>query len=190
MGAYPTLETACELVRDAELTNPGAWARHSEWVAYCAERIAAAGGMDAKKAYVLGLLHDIGRKFGRGHLQHVYDGYHYLMKLGYDAAARICLTHSFSVPSLDAYIGNRDISEEKQTELRGLLSGIEFNDYDRLIQLCDAMAKSDGIVSMEERMGDVKRRYGSYPQEKWDANLALKTYFEQKIGKDLYDIVK
>lgn len=190
MGGYPSREEARRLVKDAERTNPGNWARHSEWAAYCAERIAAAAGMDPEKAYVLGLLHDIGRKFGRGHLQHVYDGYHYMRKLGYDEAARICLTHSFSRPTLEIYIGNRDISEEKQAELQSLLNGLEFDDYDRLIQLCDCTARSGGVVSMEERMLDVKRRYGSYPQEKWDANMALKAYFEQKTGKELYSILK
>lgn len=187
---YPGREEARRLVQDAEKSNPGAWARHSEWAAHCAERIAAAAGMDAEKAYVLGLLHDIGRKFGRGHLAHVYDGYHYMMDLGYTAAARICLTHSFSFPTLDAYIGNRDISGEKQAQLQSLLTGLEFDDYDRLIQLCDCMAKPEGVVPMEERMADVKRRYGSYPQEKWVANMALKTYFDQKAGKDIYELVK
>ena len=52
--------------------------------------------MDAEKAYVLGLLHDIGRKFGVRHLGHVSDGYRFMMSLGYDEAAKICLTHSFN----------------------------------------------------------------------------------------------
>jgi len=34
--------------------------------------------MDAEKAYVLGLLHDIGRKFGVRHLGHVSDGHRLL----------------------------------------------------------------------------------------------------------------
>ena len=43
---------------------------------------------------------------------------------------------------------------------------------------------------MEERMTDIKRRYGSYPQEKWDANMALRSYFEEKAGEDIYLLVK
>ena len=39
-------------------------------------------------------------------------------------------------------------------------------------------------------MLDVKRRYGNYPQQKWDANFALKAYFENKTGCELYTIVK
>ena len=52
------------------------------------------------------------------------------------------------------------------------------------------MARAKGVVSMEERMTDLKRRYGSYPQEKWDANMALKDYFSEKSGRDVYEIVK
>ena len=65
-----------------------------------------------------------------------------------------------------------------------------YDDYDKLIQLCDALAGAEGVVSMEERMTDIKRRYGSYPQEKWDANMALRRYFEKKAGEDIYLLVK
>lgn len=44
-------------------------------------------------------------------------------------------------------------------------------------------------MTMEARMSDVARRYGSYPQEKWDKNMALKDYFSVKAGKDIYEIV-
>ena len=40
-------------------------------------------------------------------------------------------------------------------------------------------------MDIVDRMSDVKRRYGSYDPEKWDANLALKAYFEDRMGKDL-----
>lgn len=177
-------------MEEAECCNPGPWGDHSRVAAWCAEKIAAAAGLDPEKAYVLGLLHDIGRKFGKGHLTHVYDGYHYMKALGYDAAARICLTHSFSVQDLGEYIGNWDISEDRQRELRTLLFEVKYDDYDRLVQLCDCLAAAEGVVNMEERMADVKRRYGSYPRKKWDANMALKAYFEQKTGRDIYEITK
>lgn len=190
MNAYPDRVEAERLVREAETCNPGPWGDHCRVAAMCAGKIAAAAGMDAEKAYILGLLHDIGRKFGVRHLGHVYDGYHYMMELGYDAAARICLTHSFSQPTLDAYIGNRDISLQQQAQLQSLLDELEYDDYDRLIQLCDCLAGAEGVMDMEARMADVKRRYGSYPQAKWDANMGLKRYFEEKTGKDIYEIVK
>lgn len=185
----PTREKAEELLRDGEACNPGAWAVHSRAVAMCAEKIAAAcGDMDAEKAYVLGLLHDIGRKFGVKHMGHIYDGYHYMTELGYDEAARICLSHSFSIQKLEDYIGKWDVTLEEQQELRALLAEMVYDDYDRLIQVCDSLAGIT-VVDMEERMADVKRRYGSYPQDKWDRNLELKGYFEEKMGQDIYTVV-
>lgn len=189
MSGYPGRKEAERLVREAEGCNPGPWGDHSRTAARCAEKIAAAAGMDPERAYVLGLLHDIGRKFGIKHLGHVYDGYQHMMELGYPDAARICLTHSFSVPALDVYIGRRDISPEQQAELEELLGAISYDEYDRLIQLCDCLAGAQGVMDMEARMADVKRRYGTYPQEKWDANMALKRRFEEITGKNIYEVV-
>ena len=69
-----------------------------------------------------------------------------------------------------------------------MLQKTQFDDYDYLIQLCDAIAGADGIVSLEERMEDVKSRYGYYPQEMWDKTVELKRYFENKMQKNLDDI--
>lgn len=142
--------------------------------------------MDAEKAYVLGLLHDIGRKFGVRHLGHVSDGYTYMMCLGYDEAAKICLTHSFNNHTVDEYIGKLDVSEEEMKMIKAELARTVYDDYDRLIQLCDSLAGAEGILDIEDRMNDVKKRYGSYPQDKWDSNMRLKRYFEKKMKKDIY----
>ncbi|MCI8584307.1 MAG: HDOD domain-containing protein [Lachnospiraceae bacterium] len=187
----PTREQAEALLREAEHCNPGPWGDHSRVAALCAEKIArACPDLDPEKAYILGLLHDIGRKFGVRHLGHVSDGYTYMMSLGYDEAARICLTHSFHNQTLDDYIGKFDTTEEELSLIQNRLSAITMDDYDRLIQLCDSLADAGGIVSIEERMEDVRRRYGSYPPEKWNRNLELKRYFEEKTGKDIYLVVE
>ena len=34
-------------------------------------------------------------------------------------------------------------------------------------------------------MSDVKKRYGSYPQNKWDFNIRLMHYFEEKMDRDI-----
>ena len=187
---YPSREEAHRLLEDALASNPGPWGKHSEYVARCAQRIADAAGLNGEKAYVLGLLHDIGRKFGIYHMPHIYNGYHYMMELGYPDVARVCLSHSFSTPDFSTYIGKYDVTDDQREELRQLLAQMEFDDYDRLIQLCDCLAGSEGVVDMEARMLDVKRRYGEYPREKWDNNLLLRRYFEEKAGKDIYEIVK
>ena len=185
----PSREEAERLLKDAEQCNPGPWGNHSRVAAHCAEKIAGAcDGMDAEKAYVLGLLHDIGRKFGVRHLGHVSDGYLYMLSLGYDDVAKICLTHSFNNQSLADYIGRFDTSDVDREMIESALAGATVDDYDRLIQLCDALAGSDGVLNIEERMLDVKRRYGFYPREKWDTNMRLKAYFEAKAGENIYEI--
>lgn len=183
----PTREKAEELLREAEMCNPGPWGNHSRVAAHCAEKIAqGCGDLDADKAYILGLLHDIGRKFGVRHLGHVADGYSYMRTLGYDEVARVCLTHSFHSLTIDEYIGRFDTTGEELQMIQDALGAIVPDDYDRLIQLCDSLAGAEGVLDIEERMGDVKRRYGSYPQKKWDKNLELKRYFEERMGRDIY----
>jgi len=187
----PTREKAEELLIEAEKCNPGPWGNHSRTAAHCAEKIALYSGLDPEKAYILGLLHDIGRKFGKRHLGHVSDGYSYMMSLGYDEVAKICLTHSFkNGNSLKGYVGHIDTTEEETKLILDNLRKVEFDDYDLLIQLCDAIAGAEGVMDIIDRMSDVKRRYGSYDQEKWDANIALKENFEKRMGRDLYEAVE
>lgn len=187
----PTREAAEELLREAEKCNPGPWGNHSRVAAHCAEKIAQeCDDLDADKAYILGLLHDIGRKFGGRHMGHVSDGYSYMMSLGYDEAARICLTHSFNNQTIEDYMGKFDTTDEELKMIQDALKAITMDEYDRLIQLCDSIAGAEVVLDIEERMGDVKRRYGAYPREKWDKNLALKKHFEEKMGKDIYAVVE
>lgn len=187
--SYPDRQKAEEILREAESCNPGPWGNHSRIAAHCAEKIAECSGMDTEKAYVLGLLHDIGRKFGVRHLGHVSDGYSYMMSLGYDEVARVCLTHSFNNMTTDEYIGKFDTSAEELQLIQTELSKVTADNYDRLIQLCDALAGSEGVLNIEDRMNDVKKRYGSFPQAKWDSNIRLKEFFETQSGKDIYEVV-
>lgn len=187
----PTREEAEKLLTQAGNCNPGPWINHSRCTAHCAEKIAQdCASMNKNKAYILGLLHDIGRKFGPGHLRHVYDGYTYMLLLGYDEVARICLTHSFNNMKVDEYIGKFDTTEEETQIICDSLKDIEPDEYDRLIQLCDCLAGAEGVLDIEERMAGVKMRYGFYPEAKWRSNIALKEYFENKIRKNIYEAVE
>ena len=69
--------------------------------------------------------------------------------------------------------------------MKNMLADLVYDEYDLLIQLCDSIGMADGAVSIEKRMSDVKLRYGRYPQEKWDRNIELKSYFSSKCGKDI-----
>ncbi|NLO09534.1 MAG: hypothetical protein GX129_06645 [Clostridiales bacterium] len=70
-----------------------------------------------------------------------------------------------------------------------LFNSYQYDDYDRLIQVCDSIALPEGPVDIEKRMSDVKERYGNYPQSKWDKHIELKQYFESKMGKKLEQVV-
>jgi len=187
---FPNKEQALILLDEANEKNPGPWKDHSIVVAKCAYAISAqCDEMDENKAYILGLLHDIGRREGITNLAHVIDGYHFLMTYGYDEVARICITHSFAIKDVNTYIGNKDVSAKDLQEICDLIDGYEYDDYDTLIQLCDSIALSDGPARIEVRMNDVKQRHGYYPSNKWNKHIELKHYFENKSGLDI-DILK
>ena len=188
-GRYPSIAEAEKILAEAEPLNPGPWGNHSRVAARCAERIALYSGMCPEKAYVLGLLHDIGRRFGKRHLGHMSDGYTYMMDLGYPDAARICLTHSFNEMKIEGYVGNFDTTEEETELIRRKLTEVVPDDYDLLIQLCDAISGAEGVMDIIDRMSDVKRRYGGYDPGKWNRNLELKAYFENRMHRDLYEAV-
>ena len=185
-----TRDYAEDLLEKSVAKNPGPWREHSYAVARAAEKIArATKTLNPDLAYIMGLLHDIGRQEGYTYMAHVYDGYHYLKDLGFPDIARVCLTHSFNLKTVDDYIGKIDITKEQLEEIKSLLAAIEFDDYDRLIQLLDATCGADGTLNLEQRMNDVKARYGYYPQGKWDKNFELKAYFEKLTGRDFYEII-
>lgn len=191
----PSRCTAEYLLQESVALNPGPWEKHSIAVAKAAEKVAkavaaAGGNMDADAAYCYGLLHDIGRRCGHTYMAHVIDGYNYLHNLGYDNAARICITHSFNLQTTDDYIGEKDVSPEQFQQIKHLLTEKPLDDYDRLIQLLDSTCGADGTQNLEARMNDVKKRYGYYPQGKWEKNFELKEYFEKLTGKDFYEIIK
>jgi hypothetical protein len=66
-----------------------------------------------------------------------------------------------------------------------------FDDYDRLIQLCDAIALPDGFTLIEKRLIDVALRHDvtEYTIPKWKAFLTLREHFDQKMGKSIYSIL-
>ncbi len=189
---YPDRKTAHEALAAEGRRNPGPWTAHSLSVARAAEAIAArCEGMDAEKAYVCGLLHDIGRGEGVYGARHIVDGYAYAMERGWDEIARICLTHSFPVKDEEKNIARRDYTPAQQQLVRDFLASIQYDDYDRLIILCDALGEAEGCCILEKRLVDVARRYGlhSFTLELWERIFEYKEYFEQRIGQSVYNIL-
>ena len=188
----PTLEQANEFIKFAEENNPGEWVSHSYNVAKAAKAIARhCSDLDEDTAYILGFLHDIGRYEGRVQMHHSVSGYDFLINKGYDDAARIALTHSFILPDIRAYAGKADCTEAEISFVQEYLNTTTYNDYDKLIQLCDALALSEGICLMEKRLIDVVMRYGinDFTLIKWMTQLGLVDYFGRKIGKSIYEVL-
>ena len=111
---------------------------------------------------------------------------------GFNNIAKICLTHSFPLKIIESYTGKNDCTVEETNYLKKELEDYEYDDYDKLIQLCDALGSSEGIVLMEMRFVDVIKRNGfnEYTKEKWEAFDEIKNYFEVKCGKKIYELFK
>ena len=186
----PTRAEALALLEWAHAQNPGPWKVHSLAVARVAETVAAAAGLDGERAFVLGALHDIGRYEGVRGAHHIVAGARFLREKGWDEAARVCLTHSFPDGCLERYIGDWDLTEEEDAEVRAFFDGIRFDDYDRLVQLGDALGLPSGVCLMEKRLMDVALRHGVFPglEKKWQAILDIKAGFERRIGGSIYDL--
>jgi len=185
---FPSIEQAQAMLAEAERVNPGPWGDHSRTAARVARTIAERCGLDAGAAYVMGLLHDIGRRQGPSHIQHILDGYRYLAAQGFDDAAAICLTHSYVIPDAALYHGEVDCTPEDYAFLGKFLAERPYTDYDRLIQLCDALSFSEGPVLLEKRLVNVVMRYGlpDFTLRKWDAYFGLLRYFDEKVGGSVY----
>ncbi|WBW94862.1 HD domain-containing protein [Oceanirhabdus sp. W0125-5] len=189
----PTIEKSIEYINYAKSTNPGEWIDHSYNVAIAARSIAnECSDLDGNIAYVLGLLHDIGRHEGRVQLHHTVSGYNFLMKDGYEDAARIAITHSFVIPDIRVYGGKSDCTEEEIMFIKKYLNKVTYNDYDKLIQLCDNISLPEGVCLMEKRLLDVVMRYGfnDFTLKKWEKYLELRDYFSNKIGKSIYKVLE
>ena len=85
---YPDKKIAMYELEIAGKMNPGLWPEHCMYVASAAENIAKhCEDMNSEKAYVLGLLHDIGRRNGIYAVRHMIEGYDFCMSKGWDEAA-------------------------------------------------------------------------------------------------------
>ena len=186
----PTIDEAKKELEIAEQLNPGPWTAHSLNVAIAARNIARkVPGMDENKAYILGMFHDIGRRVGVVTIpEHVYEGYKYAMNKGWDEVARISMTHSY--PLMKEEFSYSPITEEERV-IKEYITICQADDYDKLIQICDALATDYGFVILEKRFVDVTRRYGimeSYIKG-WEITFQNKEYFEERMGCSIYDVL-
>lgn len=188
---WPAREEAEALFAAAQRRHGGDYARHSRNVAEAAMRIGEKAGLDAEKAFALGLLHDIGRSMGWTGERHMYDGYRMLEAEGYTDAARVCITHGFMVQDIESAIGKWDTTDAEKAFMDKVLRESVYDDYDRLIQLCDAIGDKDGFCIMEMRFVDVALRYGLHAStlERWKKTIEIKKYFDGLCGCSIYSLL-
>lgn len=186
----PDISRAEEELRIAGELNPGPWTKHSINVGIAARNIAEqAEGLNPEKAYIVGLLHDIGRRVGIVNTsRHVYEGYMYAISNSWDEVARVCMTHSYPLMA-------KELEFEPETKedvvIKEYILNCECDDYDLLIQLCDSVATDYGFCILEKRFVDVARRYGIWENalDRWNATFKIKEYFEKKMGCGVYDVL-
>lgn len=182
--AQRIFEEACTL-------NPGDWTKHSMNVAQLAKAIAIGAKLDGEKAYVLGLLHDIGRRNGAMRARHAIEGYDY-MKDKCEEVARICMTHTFQYQDVNGIYDTWDCTEKERAWVQNYLSEVTYDDYDKLIQFCDAVSTAKGYCTVEEKMVSSAMKFGFNETTllKWQAIVALKKYWDEKLGDDTYHYFK
>ena len=115
--------------------------------------------------------------------RHALEGYHFLNDIGFEEGARICLTHTFQYKDVDGIYDKWDCTYEEKQFIINYLNDIIYDDYDRLIQLCDALSLSNGYCYAEKKMVSSVIKFGFKDTtiSKWKAILDLKEYFDIKI---------
>ena len=188
----PTINEAEKILYNAGKMNDGLWIEHSKIAGHCAKVISTrCDNLDPDIAFVFGLLHDIGRREGVTDMRHVIDGYRFMKAEGFGDCARICLIHSFPYKNINSYNGQNDCTSDETEFIIEFISNVQYNDYDKLIQLCDAMSLPSGATYIEKRLVDVALRRGinGLTIPKWKAFLTLKEYFDKKTGTDIYSLI-
>lgn len=179
-------------LKEAAQSNPGKWVDHSRYVAKACKNIALrCGHLCANEAYMLGLLHDIGRYAGVSSEKHLIDGYRYCMEKGWEKAAQICISHAFMIQDISTSIGEFDVSHEEYLFMKEFVAHAVYDDYDRLVQLCDSLAMPTGFCLLEKRFVDVTIRYGVHPVtiDRWKKIIEIKTLFEKEMGCSIYTLL-
>lgn len=188
----PSRQLAQQTLDWAYQQNPGPWADHSRYVAMACENIARrCPDLSADRAYVYGLLHDIGRHAGVTSERHLLDGYRYCTARGWNKAAQICISHAFMIQDIETSIGVFDMPPEDRDFIDSFVRNAVYDDYDRLVQLCDGLGLPTGFCLLEKRFVDVTLRYGVHPATvpRWRRTLEIKAMFEEKIGCSIYDLL-
>ncbi len=154
--------------------------------------------MDPDKLYLMGLLHDISKtEENRIQRFHGILGYEKLVNENKDIA-RGCLLHTFFWNKLPSYSESKNLFFEKKDDydfIEDFIKNNKATDEDFLIQLADNLANRNGLVTIEQRLKEYKKRLLKEKIIIDDATINnmiitlndMKKYFEIKIGHNIYD---
>lgn len=81
--------------------------------------------------------------------------------------------------------------DEDYLFMKEFVANAVYDDYDRLVQLCDALAMPTGFCLLEKRFVDVTIRYGFHPATiaRWKKFWKYKEMFENQIGCSVYSLL-
>lgn len=171
--------------------NFGKWVKHSYLIGKTAKNMAEELGLDPDIAYAVGCLHDVGKYDKKKGARHIIRGFEILRSETYFFPARIAMTHSFLIKDVDSYSGKMNIKEKDKKFIEDYLFQIEYNDYDKLIQLLDGSIKYD-YLGIEERARRTLEKHGDngYYDIKIEKLKELENYFSQRLKYPISYYVK
>lgn len=167
---------------------------HTLGVAACCEKLAYCCDLDEEKAFVLGLLHDIGksRSERQEKIFHGLEGYNQMMNMGYSKVAQICITHSF--PSADFNDDNYLFYQKLGIlpQIHEIMKQMQLDDYDYMVQLCDLFFEGLNKTNFENRFTGIMKRYNLSLEnisDLYQNALKNKKYFDKKAYVNIYKIL-
>lgn len=164
------------------------WILHCVFTAIASKRIADKLGVDSNRAMALGYLHDIGRKID--HPNHAIEGYRYMVNKGYKEDGAICLTHSFIDNDINLTAGGIPRNPEKYEYINNFLINNPCTIYDNIVQMSDLFCLETGFTTVENRLLDITKRKGVYPNSlaHFEKAMELKERLEKQMGCGLYEL--
>lgn len=165
------------------------WAIHSRLVGLTAKVLAERLNLNSKKAYYLGLFHDIGRMYHLDDFSHLYKGFDFLLnKLGF-SYAKICITHAYPIKNVYSFNGEITNNDMKEFIIK-FLNEVNYDIYDLLIQLCDSICTYK-LITIEDRYNDLKKKnkYNTFTNDKLIKLNDIKNYFDKLLNDDVYKIL-
>lgn len=193
-------ENLIETLKKEEISlgrNPKTWYTYENHVfsaAEVAKKLAKKLNLEnVEQIYISALLHDISRT-EENRKQHFHGilGYEKLIKKDINAA-RAAITHMFplfKIPPFEECYKMFFNNKQDYDFVVKYLKNTKLNDIDLLIQLSDILANKDGIVTIEQRLDELKiRNKEPFAPQIVENYYKIKEYFEKKLNLSIYEII-